>query len=322
MMMTSAIVSAAAACGASLVLTAVVRRFAPRYGLIDKPDGHRKLHKRAIAVGGGLAVFLATAGVLGTLIAFPNPAGDRLRQRMPELPVFLLAGLVIVLVGLADDRFRIRGRHKLLGQLIAAWILVVGGLMIQSFSLFGYEVTLGVWAIPVTLFWLLGAINAVNLLDGADGLATTVGIILSATITAMAVLGGHAEVAIVAAVFGASLLGFLVFNFPPASIFLGDTGSMLIGLIVGALAIRGSLKGPGTVLLAAPLAILMIPILDSAAAIVAPHPDRPEHLFDRSRPSPPPLARPGWHQPQGPALRRRLLCVHLHRRPVKRVPCK
>ena len=121
---------------------------------------------------------------------------------------------------------------------------------------------------PFTLFWLLGAINAINLLDGIDGLAGTVGVILAATMAGMAGLIGQQAVAVVALVFAASLLGFLVHNLPPARIFLGDAGSMLIGLVVGALALQSSLKGPGTILLAAPLTLLTIPIFDSTAAIL------------------------------------------------------
>ena len=110
--------------------------------------------------------------------------------------------------------------------------------------------------------------NSVNLLDGIDGLATMLGIILIATFAALAAAAGRMEVAWIAMVFAGSLCGFIRFNLPPASIFLGDSGSMLIGLVVGTLAIQGTLKGPGTVLLAAPLAVWTIPILDSAAAIL------------------------------------------------------
>lgn len=134
--------------------------------------------------------------------------------------------------------------------------------------MFGWEIVLGSLSIPITLFWLVGAMNSINLLDGIDGLAATLGIMLSLTLAAMAALGRHPDVALIAVVFAGSLLGFLRFNFPPASIYLGDAGSMLIGLVVGVLAIRGSLKGAGTVMLAAPLAALTIPVLDSAAAII------------------------------------------------------
>ena len=127
---------------------------------------------------------------------------------------------------------------------------------------------IGPLAVPLTLFWLVGAINAVNLLDGMDGMATVLGLVLSLSICALALMTGHAAVAITALVFAGALLGFLPFNLSPAKIYLGDAGSMLIGLIVGCLSIRASVKGAGTVLLAAPLAVMTIPILDSVAAIL------------------------------------------------------
>jgi len=268
-MLTLAIISVAVAGVASLALTGVMRRLALRCGLVDHPDAHRKFHRQAMPLGGGIAVFLATAGVLGALLLLPHPLREGLREQMGELPILLLAGLVVVIVGVVDDRTKLPGRYKLLGQVVAVAILMAGGVVIDGIGIFGWEIELGLLAVPFTLFWMLGAINALNLLDGIDGLASTVGIILSVTIAAMAVAAGRpAEVALIAAVFAASLAGFLRFNFPPATIFLGDAGSMFIGLMVGALSIQGSLKGPGTVLLAAPLAIWTIPIFDSAAAIL------------------------------------------------------
>ncbi len=270
------------ACVTSLILTAVIRWIAPRIGFTDLPDGHRKLHERPMALGGGISIFLSTFIVVGPLLLIPNSIRDSLLQQIPDLVdpaqrlaeivgatrALLLAGGVIVVVGLIDDRIGLSGRQKLCGQLVATSILMVNGLLIERVGLFGLDIDLGPFCVPFTLFWLLGAINALNLLDGIDGLCTIVGIILVSTIAAMAVLMERPEVAIVAAVFAGSLVGFIRFNFPPASIFLGDTGSMLIGLVVGTLAIQGSMKGAGTVLLAAPLAIWAIPIFDSAAAIL------------------------------------------------------
>ena len=295
------------ACVVSLALTALIRELAPRIGLTDNPDGHRKLHGRATPLGGGVAVYLTSAIILLTLWIVPSdsntpapslgvdatvstpadnelatqndsfqtatsPRDEDVRKKLiagyPQLPSLLLAGLVIVIVGLIDDSRGLPGKQKLLGQIVAASILLMNGLLIERVVFFGLEVSLGWFAYPLTLFWLLGAVNALNLLDGIDGLATMLGIILSCTIAAMAVVTGNEGVAIIAMVFAGSLLGFMRFNFPPASIFLGDTGSMLIGLVVGALAIAGSLKGAGTVLLAAPLAVWTIPIFDSVAAIL------------------------------------------------------
>jgi UDP-GlcNAc:undecaprenyl-phosphate GlcNAc-1-phosphate transferase len=268
-MIVSIIIFSALACVTGLVLTVLVRELAPRIGLTDLPDGRRKLHAEAMPLGGGLAVLLATISVVGVVLVQPNPFQRILWVHGGQLAFLVPAGLVIVAVGLIDDRFGLRGWHKLFGQVLAASILIYGGMVIERISVFGLApLEFGVFAIPCTLFWLLGAINALNLLDGIDGLAAMMGIILAATIGVMAQKIGHAEVAIVAFVFAGSLVGFLRFNFPPASIFLGDTGSMLIGLVVGALAIQGSLKGPGTVLLAAPLAVWAIPIFDSAVAIL------------------------------------------------------
>ncbi len=116
-----------------------------------------------------------------------------------------------------DDYRGIRGRHKLLGQILAAGALVAaGGLVIRRLGLFGWEIELGWMALPVMLFWLVCAINAVTLLDGIDGLATTLRIILSITLGAMVLVTGNAAVAMVALVFAGSLVGFLRFNFPPA----------------------------------------------------------------------------------------------------------
>jgi UDP-GlcNAc:undecaprenyl-phosphate GlcNAc-1-phosphate transferase len=263
----SALIFAIAA-GLSMVLTAVVRRVAPALGLLDYPDNHRKLHRVAIPLGGGIAVFLATAAVLLGLFLVPSPWRADVRAAGHQIVILLLAGAVIVAVGLVDDRVKLRGRLKLFGQFAAALVLVAGGLVIQRIGIFGQQIDLGLLSIPFTLFWLMGAVNAVNLLDGIDGLATMLGFILVATIAGMAALVGQMHVFVIAVVFAGSLLGFLRYNFPPATIFLGDAGSMLIGLVVGALAISGSLKGPGTVLLAAPLAVWTIPIFDSVAAIL------------------------------------------------------
>ena len=262
----------------TLALTALVRVVARSIGMVDHPDGHRKLHERATPQGGGVAVFLATVGVLAALFVVPNPWRVALQESIGSLVGLLLAGFVIVVGGVVDDIKKLHGRQKLFIQCVAASLLMAGGLTIENVGIFDNVINLGLLAVPFTLFWLLGAINSVNLLDGIDGLATTVGIILAATLGAMAMISLAPEAAatnpekyttmIVAVVFTGSLLGFLRFNFPPASVFLGDSGSMLIGLVVGSLAILGSFKGPGTVLLAAPLAVWTIPILDSAAAVL------------------------------------------------------
>lgn len=265
---TAAVVVFAAALVAGLVLTPLVRRLAPRIGLIDRPDGHRKLHGKVTPLGGGAAVYFASAIVLAALFVVPNPWRGAFDWSAADLVALLLAGAVIVLVGLVDDCVRLRGREKLFGQFLAASILIANGLVIERVAVFGWRIDLGLLAVPLTYFWFFGAVNSLNLLDGIDGLATMLGIILVGTFAALAAMNGRIEVTIISLAFAGALCGFMRFNFPPASIFLGDAGSMLIGLVVGALAIHGSLKGPGTVLLAVPMAVWTLPILDSVAAIL------------------------------------------------------
>ncbi len=256
------------ACTVSASFTRFVRKAAPYVGLVDRPDRRRKLHAKEMPLGGGAAIFTSTVVVILALLVVPNPWQASFRQMAVDLAPLLAASAVIVIVGLADDRYGLRGRHKVLGQCAAAGTLMLGGFLIRSIGIFGWHVELGLLTIPFTLFWLLGAINSLNLLDGIDGLVTTVGLILVSAIAGIAALTGHIEIALGAVVFAGSLLGFLLFNLPPASIFLGDAGSMLIGLVIGVLSIEGSLKGPGTALLAAPLVIWTIPVFDSAAAVL------------------------------------------------------
>lgn len=252
----------------SYPLTNYVSIFARRWGMVDRPDGHHKSHKEAVALGGGLAVFLAATVTFGVEYLSSSQLQESLTEEKSFLGGLLIACAWIVGLGLYDDRFGMKGRYKLIGQFVATLIVIASGLEINSFSLFGYPINLGAFSIPFTVFWLLGAINSLNLLDGIDGLASTIGIILCATITLMALMIGQVGVAIIGAVFVGSLIGFLRFNFPPASIYLGDAGSMLIGLVVGSLAIGGALKSTATVALAAPLAIWALPMFDSFAAIL------------------------------------------------------
>jgi UDP-GlcNAc:undecaprenyl-phosphate GlcNAc-1-phosphate transferase len=146
--------------------------------------------------------------------------------------------------------------------------VVIGcGVQVNRVNVFDLEVDLGLFSIPLTVFLLLGAINSLNLLDGMDGLLGSVGVIVCGTFGAMALVCGQVAAAWVAFALTGALLAFLRYNFPPATIYLGDSGSMLVGLVVGVLAIHGSLKGPATIALVAPLCVLIVPIFDTAAAI-------------------------------------------------------
>ncbi len=250
---------------AAIALTPVVGRLAMRLGAIDQPDGRRKSQPQPVPRGGGVAVTLAA--ILATVLAvllFP-PAGD-------QTSTWLVSGLlpataVLLVVGIIDDVLTLTGIYKLIGQVLAVSVLVAAGAQFDQITLFGILIPLGDLQIPFTIFFCLGAINAFNLIDGADGLASSIGAIVCTTLGVItASRGGVAPMACFAV--AGSLVGFLRYNVPPARIYLGDTGSMLMGLVVAAVAIDCSVKQQAAFVLSVPLAICAIPILDAAAALV------------------------------------------------------
>lgn len=262
--------------GLCFILTPPVRRWASQLGLVDKPDGRRKLHGRCIPVAGGPVLALSVgAALLAAFLAFADIQHEMV-EKAGLLSGLIIAAGVICAVGLLDDLGRLRGRHKLLGQLLAVAVVIAAGVRIDHvYLLNGVDVELGILAIPFTLFFLLGAINSLNLLDGMDGLLTSIAFFLCLVLGSLDLLAHNYQLSLTAyAAFAtaAALLAFLRYNFPPATVFLGDSGSMLIGLVVGVLAIKGSLKKqgdhPDVMALAVPIALLILPILDTAAAIL------------------------------------------------------
>ncbi|MBV9125012.1 MAG: glycosyltransferase, partial [Planctomycetes bacterium] len=254
--------------GCCLLLTPAARALGRRWGLVDQPDGQRKVHEKPTPVAGGLALLASVGLALGAVLLIPYPGRDYLAGQVSGWIGILVGAAIICLVGLVDDSWGLRGRYKLLGQLAAVAVALSSGLVVREILLFRWRMELGPLAIPFTIFFLLGAINALNLLDGMDGMLSILGSIISLAMAALAILGGQAVEACLAAALAGALLGFLRYNFPPASIFLGDSGSMLTGFLVGVLALRTSWKGPATLALGAPLALLALPILDSSMAIL------------------------------------------------------
>jgi UDP-GlcNAc:undecaprenyl-phosphate GlcNAc-1-phosphate transferase len=257
---------------AGLILTPVARSLAARIGLVDRPDGRRKVHARVTPLAGGPALLAASALAVGAAFALPGPVSEQLQGECSRLVGLALAGALICALGVADGYGRLRGRHKLLGQLAAVSVVIYFGGRAQAVSLLGWHVELGLLALPFTVCWLLGTINSLNLLDGMDGLLSSVAGILCLGLAATAVLDERWAAACLALALAGAVLGFLRYNFPPASTFLGDSGSMLLGLVIGSLALWGSAVGPTApsrpVPLAVPLALLTVPFLDTAAAIL------------------------------------------------------
>ena len=247
----------------------LVARVAEHLQIIDAPDRHRKLHRRSVPLTGGPTLLIAgiTAFAL-TLTVFPKALVDSRGDRQFMTCLFC-ASLVIVVLGVLDDRFGIKGRQKLLGQFIAALIMIPAGITIEHIQIFGVDIHFGDLAPIITVAWILGAINALNLIDGVDGLASTTGIVLSLSIAAVTfIFGGKPDGVMVSLILAGALSGFLIHNFPPARMFLGDSGSMLIGLVLGAVALKCSIKQYAAAALILPTAIWAIPIFDVAMAIL------------------------------------------------------
>jgi UDP-GlcNAc:undecaprenyl-phosphate GlcNAc-1-phosphate transferase len=252
----------------SLVLVPIVRKIACSVGAIDRPDQQRKLQTNPVALGGGVAIFAAMViAFVSTILIDRAFFGFQLGYN--RNPWYLLFGsaAALLVVGLIDDIWHLRGRQKLLAQILIVAMLVGSGTVIEQIGLFGHNISLGIFAFPITMLWLLMAINALNLIDGADGMATTVGIIICLGLGIASVMTGGGFAPIVGFALAGAMAGFLVFNKPPATIYLGDAGSMMIGLFLGVLAIWTRLKEP-TVLATAPIAIFALPLFDSVAAIM------------------------------------------------------
>ncbi|QDT03197.1 WecA-like glycosyltransferase [Rubripirellula lacrimiformis] len=253
---------------AALILVPLVRAISRATGVVDRPDQQRKLQSKAIALGGGVAVYASLAlAFAGTILVDRLYFGQSLGAISIRWYILFGAAAAMLLVGLIDDAWGLRGRQKLLLQCLIIACLVGGGTVIHRISLFGATVELGVFSFPLTMLWLLIAVNALNLIDGADGMATTAGLIICIGMGLSALFFNSMLSVVVGFALAGALFGFLCFNRPPASIYLGDAGSMMIGLFLGVLAIWSNFK-ESAVLASAPIAILAIPLFDSSAAIL------------------------------------------------------
>jgi UDP-GlcNAc:undecaprenyl-phosphate/decaprenyl-phosphate GlcNAc-1-phosphate transferase len=236
----------------ALVLTYAVRSVAIRIGAVAKPKSDR-WHKRPTAMLGGVAIFLATALTYALLVPWTA-----------ESLAVLGGSAFLFLVGLVDDTYTIRPYQKLIGQLVGAGILIVSGLKLP---LTGFEI-LDIW---ITVFWVVGITNAINLLDNMDGLATGIAAVAALSLAMnFAANGLNNELLLISAFVGA-LFGFLVFNFNPASIFMGDCGSMFIGYLLAGSVLLNQIGGRSrgvAAILAVPVLILFVPIFDTTFVTV------------------------------------------------------
>ncbi len=242
----------------SYAVTPGVKKLAIKIGAIDKPD-ERKVHTHVIPRLGGLAIYIGFM----TAVLYSMPV-------FPEFFGFLLGAAAIVLLGIWDDIRNIPARVKLAGQIIAAAIPVAYGVQIEWVTNpFGTILIIPEWlAVPVTVFWIVGFTNTVNLIDGLDGLAAGVSVIASISMFFMAVSMNQYLPAMILVAMSGAALGFLQYNFNPAKIFMGDTGSMLLGYTMAVVAVLGLVKTAATVALIVPIIALGVPIMDTLFAII------------------------------------------------------
>lgn len=258
----------ALSCGLALGLTPLIRRLAMRWNVLDHP-GTRKIHHRPIPLLGGLAVALAMWLPIAALWLYDNRVAAMLRAREDVVLQILLGGLAMLVLGVYDDLCGLNARKKLMAQLPVAMVLVVAGLSFQSVTIpFLGSVPLG-WAGPLlTVLWVIGITNAINLVDGIDGLACGVSFFAAATTAIISIYNGNVVGAVIMTALAGACLGFLPYNFNPARIFLGDTGSLFLGMTLAVSALLTSQKGTLAASLLIPVLVLGFPIIDTLLAMV------------------------------------------------------
>jgi UDP-GlcNAc:undecaprenyl-phosphate/decaprenyl-phosphate GlcNAc-1-phosphate transferase len=240
-----------------MLITPYIKNIANHIGAVDVPD-ERKVHKSVTARLGGLGIFF---GFLFGYMLFGESSST--------MNSILISSFIVVITGVVDDIKPLKPSTKFLGQLISALIIVFyGGLLIDDVTVLGSTIVFGYLAIPLTIFFILGCINCINLIDGLDGLSSGIASIYFLTIGLIIIVQGFFGLEYVLSfVMLGSTLGFLVHNFNPASIFIGDSGSMFLGLIISVIALLG-FKNVTLTSFFIPLLLLAIPILDTSFAIL------------------------------------------------------
>jgi len=260
----SVVIAFVAALASALVLTPWVMRLAARVGAIDLPN-QRKVHKTPTPRMGGVAVFLSLAVGLGVLALLkPTLLTSTWLAGWDGLLLFV-ALVSVVALGISDDIKNLKPLHKFAGQLVLALIVYFSGfgISIDRTVFAGTVFSLGVFDLPLTLLWIVGVTNALNLIDGLDGLASGVAMIAALTMAPIAFLQGDIATAVVTILLSGALLGFLRYNFNPAKIFLGDSGSLFLGFILSILSLKSSTKTTTGIAILVPILALGLPIMDT-----------------------------------------------------------
>jgi UDP-GlcNAc:undecaprenyl-phosphate GlcNAc-1-phosphate transferase len=260
--------TAAIACVTTWLVTPSIVRIARRVGAVDHP-GPRKIHASPIPRVGGIAVFLGfVAGLMFAAIATGYAANTQL-DRAAYWTILAIAAAAVLIVGLVDDIRPVSYQWKFAFQIAAATAVWFAGFRIEVLGVpfVSTSVDLGWWSLILTVAWIVGITNAFNLIDGLDGLAAGTALITTTVVAIIALHGGRVAVSAISVALVGSLVGFLRYNFNPAQIFLGDSGSMFLGFSIAVISIHGSQKNVAAVAVLGPLLIMGYPILDTGMAI-------------------------------------------------------
>jgi UDP-GlcNAc:undecaprenyl-phosphate GlcNAc-1-phosphate transferase len=253
----------------SFLLTPLVRNLGIRLGTTDDGSEARKVHDRPIPRVGGVAIAVAFFLPVVGLFFWDNLVSERYLADAPRVAGLVLGAVGMVTLGLVDDVHGLRARTKLVVQglfAVAAWFL--GYQIVHIGNPFGDPISLGWMAFPVTLLWIVGIVNAINLIDGLDGLASGIALFAVIILFMLGVLNRNVIVGLTAIALAGALVGFLRYNFNPASIFMGDSGSLFIGYVLAVTAISGSAKSSTVLSLPIPLLALGLPVMDTTLAVL------------------------------------------------------
>jgi len=241
----------------AFVTTPIVRVIAHKIGAVDVPKDNRRMHKVPIPRLGGLAIAFS---FIISVFLFYDVSNATLGM--------IIGALIIILIGVIDDVYRIGSVFKFIAQLAAAGIVVWQGVVVQQVQIFGEWIHFGYFAIPITILWIVGLTNAVNLIDGLDGLSCGISTISAVSLLVVTILIGDFRIALLIAILAGACLGFLPFNKNPAKIFVGDTGAMFLGFVLAVVSIQGVFKVHAVVTFVIPFLILGVPIFDTIFAML------------------------------------------------------
>ena len=265
--MTTSTIAFLIALALATFLTPLVRNAAVRRGWLDYARSIRKVHDQPIPRLGGIAIVLAFYAPLVGLLLVPSGVGVTFLAAPKYVAGLFVGGIAIALVGIADDFHGMGAVKKFSAQFLVAAVMFALGIRIESITTPWGALALGDVALPFTMVWIVGVINAMNLIDGLDGLASGVAFVAVATNFIIAALSGNVMMMLLMAALGGAILGFLIYNFNPASIFMGDAGSMFLGFVLATSSVITSSKSYAAVAMLVPILALGLPIMDTFLAM-------------------------------------------------------